>query len=65
MQYEIDPTLRDLYPNLSDVELLDVQDSLDQYAELLLRIYERICADPSAYDTFQQLLKKQCPPAPS
>ena len=39
------PTLRDLYPKLNEKELLEVEDTLDRYLLLVLRIYERIEAE--------------------
>jgi len=34
------PTLRDLYPGLNEAELAQVEDSLEQYLELVLEIFE-------------------------
>lgn len=39
------PTLRDLYPNLNEEELSEVEDTLEQYLELVLRIFERVEAE--------------------
>lgn len=36
------PTLRDLYPNLNEKELLEVEDTLDRYLAQVLRIFERL-----------------------
>lgn len=37
--------IRNLYPGLTDAELLEAAETLDQYARLLLRIAERIDAE--------------------
>lgn len=36
------PTLRDLYPDLNDGQLAEVEDSLERYLALVLRIYDRL-----------------------
>ena len=38
-------TIKDLYPNLSDAELEIVEDQLEQYLALALRIYERVVTE--------------------
>ena len=35
------PTVRDLYPSLSEVELKQAEQNLDQYLTIVLRIFER------------------------
>jgi hypothetical protein len=50
--------MRLLYPRLSKEELLQAEDNLDQYLLLLLRIYERIKADPESYARFRALTGK-------
>ncbi len=42
MEKEKKPTLRDLYPTLSDEELRQVEENLDRYLELVLQIFERL-----------------------
>lgn len=44
------PTIRDLYPHLSEKELTEAEDNLDRYLALVLRIFERVEseADPQA-----------------
>lgn len=47
----IDTALRELYPQLSDDKLEEVQHTLDRYLDLILRIYNRLEGDgllPSA-----------------
>jgi len=36
------PTIRDLYPNLTDEQLIEVEETLDRYLELVLRIFEHL-----------------------
>lgn len=36
------PTLRELYPHLSDEQLVEVEDSLERYLALVLQIAERV-----------------------
>lgn len=36
------PTLRDLYPNLNDEQLDEVEDTWERYLALVLRIFERL-----------------------
>jgi hypothetical protein len=50
------PTLRALYPHLTDEELRVAQDTLEQYIALVLRIYERVAADPAGYAHLRSLL---------
>lgn len=47
--------LRALYPDLTIEQLDEVEDTLDQYVGLVLRIYDRIAADPEAYRAFKAL----------
>jgi hypothetical protein len=46
------------YPGLSEKELQDVKEFLDSYAELALRIFERISKDPAAYAAFEAKLEE-------
>jgi hypothetical protein len=41
-------TIRDLYPHLSEERLQEAEENLERYLEVVLRIYERIQADPEA-----------------
>ena len=36
------PSIRDLYPQLTETELAEAEDNLDRYLALALRIFERI-----------------------
>jgi hypothetical protein len=36
------PTIRDLYPGLNEEQLAQVEDSLERYLTLVLRIFERL-----------------------
>lgn len=42
------PSIRDLYPTLSDAELAEVEGNLDEYLTLVLRIFDRLQADAQA-----------------
>ena len=55
---ELEPrqrTIRDLYPNFSKKELDQAAERLDRYLELVVRLYNRIAADPVAYAEFKLL----------
>lgn len=41
MENDQTPTIKDLYPHLNDAELLEAEDNLKKYLELVLRIFER------------------------
>lgn len=56
------PTIRDLYPHLSDGELKEADENLGRYIELTLRIYERIRNDPKAYARFKALTASELHP---
>ena len=49
------PTIRDLYPHLSEEQLKEAEENLERYLELLLRVFERFQADPKAYADFKAL----------
>ena len=52
---ESGPTMRDLYPALSDQQLKEAEENLETYLELALRIYDRIRSDPESYSQFRAL----------
>lgn len=52
------PTIRDLYPNLSQAELRETENNLEQYLLIVLRIYERISTDPESYTQLRALTTK-------
>jgi len=54
------PTIRDLYPGLSDEQLKEAEENLGRYLELALRIYDRIRSDPEAYSQFRALTASRC-----
>ena len=39
------PTLRELYPNLTDDQLEQVEDTWERYLALVLRIYDRLVVE--------------------
>jgi hypothetical protein len=53
------PSTKDLYPNLTPEELAEAERNLDAYAELVLRIWERIKNDPAAYEEMLHALKER------
>ena len=52
------PSIRDLYPYLSEKELQAAEENLDAYLELVLEIYERIREDPRTYELVRRLLAR-------
>jgi hypothetical protein len=61
-QQQSSPTIRDLYPHLSDEDLKDADENLSRYIELTVRIYERIRNDPEAYARFKALTASELHP---
>jgi len=53
------PKLRNLYPNLTDKQLLEAEENLRGYLEVVLRIYERIRKDPETHARFRKLVAKR------
>jgi hypothetical protein len=49
------PTIRDLYPELADDDLVGAEDSLNRYVAVTLGIYERVRQDPKAHARFRGL----------
>ena len=52
------PTIRELYPHMSEEELRVAAENLDQYLILVAQIYERICSDPAECAKFLALTRK-------
>ncbi len=42
------PTIRNLYPDLNDEQLAEVEDSLERYLALVMRIFERLESETDA-----------------
>lgn len=59
---KVAPSVRDLYPHLSEEELHEAEENLDRYLELILRIYERIERDPETYERLQAALRGEKKP---
>lgn len=56
------PTIRDLYPHLTDAELAQAEDNLERYIAVVLRIFERLERETSPLASEQDLVsftKKQ------
>jgi hypothetical protein len=53
------PSIRDLYPQFDPTQLKEIEENLERYLEVVLRIYERIQADPQAYSQFRALTSSQ------
>ena len=45
----MDPTVDDLYPDLTPEEREEAAENLHRYVGLMVRVYERLLADPEAY----------------
>lgn len=56
------PTLRDIYPDLTEDELAIAEDNLDRYIEITLAIYERVRSSAAQYVEFQTLTRSLRPP---
>jgi hypothetical protein len=54
-QHDGAPTLRDLYPHLTDAGVADAENRFDRYIELALRIFERLAADPTYPENLRAL----------
>src|SRR5712692_7604778 len=50
------PEFRELFPQLSDEELLEAEKNFDAYLEVIWNIYWRVREDPEEYKKFQELL---------
>lgn len=50
------PTIKDLYPHLSNEQLEIVEDQLEQYLSLVLRIHDRI-VDEKGYDGLARMIE--------
>lgn len=62
MDNKLSATLRDLYPNLSDEQLAEVDDTWERYLALVLRIFERLESqtDSPASHLTQKLNEIRC-----
>lgn len=49
------PTIKDLYPDLTDEQLTEAEENFDLYLEVIWRIHQRIRSDPEAYSHFKTL----------
>jgi hypothetical protein len=47
--------MQGLYPELNSDELREAEQNFMQYADVVLRIYERVASDPEAYARFKAL----------
>ena len=55
-QYNRVPTLRELYPHLSDDKLTEVEERIDRHIRIVMDMYERISADPVEYAKLKKKL---------
>lgn len=53
------PTLKALYPKLSEHELEQAEENIRSYLDLALRIYKRIRSDPASYRRFLKLTARR------
>ena len=58
------PTVRDLYPGLSERELTEAEANLERYLALVLRIFERMEANPQADQLTANMGTLPCTPPP-
>jgi hypothetical protein len=56
------PSLRDLYPGLSDEDLKVHEEFFDRLLDVALRIYDGVRADPARYEAFKALTKAKRSP---
>jgi hypothetical protein len=49
------PSIGTLYPHFTEAQLSEVEDRLEQYLSLVMRIHERVRNDPVAYAEFHRL----------
>jgi hypothetical protein len=49
------PTIKDLYPGLTDDQLKEAEENFDAYLQIVWRIFQRIRSDPEAYSRFKTL----------
>ena len=61
MEQKEDPVdvLRRAYPDWSAQQLKEAEEALDQYFEVVMRIYERIRKDPKLYEEFKALVAER------
>ena len=52
------PTLRELYPHLSDDQLAEVEDRIDRHIQIVMDMYDRISADPVEYAKLKEALAR-------
>jgi hypothetical protein len=57
MEKETHP-LRTLYPHLDEKQLREAAENIEQYLLLVLRIHNRVRADPESYARFRSLTEK-------
>jgi len=50
--------IKDLYPDLSPKDLIVAEETLERHLHIMLRMYERICADPKSYAQLRTLTRK-------
>ena len=56
-------TIQDLYPDLSEQQAMEAEESLSRYLQLVLEIYERILQDRQLYAKFKDLTGSKSHPS--
>jgi hypothetical protein len=56
-------TIASLYPHLSEDQLQEAEETIEQYLQLALRIYERVRQEPELYAKFRHLTAKNHAPS--
>ncbi len=50
------PTIKSLFPELSETEVRDAEQNVDAYLALVIRVYKRISQDPKALGELRKAL---------
>ncbi len=53
------PTIKEIYPDLTDEELEQAEANFDAYLQLLLQIFERIEQESASNATLKELAKRR------
>ena len=48
-------TIRDLYPHLTEEQVIQAQTNLERYLKVVVKVYEYIRSDPQRYAEFRLL----------
>jgi hypothetical protein len=51
--------IRKVYPDLNDEELRQAKNNIDDYLQVVLKIYKRITSDPTSALLLKELLRRK------